>query len=405
MLSSQFQGSQCKQRKYQRRNPEAHDHLRLRPAQQFEVMVNRRHLENALLTQLVGTNLQDHRKRLDNENAANERQQQFLLDHDGYGTNRAAQRQRSDSAHEHFRRMRVVPQKSNRGTNHGSAEDSKLTDLRHALQFEVGCKSRVPAEVGENRERSGRNHRAANSEPVKTVGKIDGVARCDNHKHNKTDEWQEGQRPQVGMSCQSLDHQVRVELLEERHQQPGGILSAVLQSDQRDRDQDAGGSLIAQLGAGGKAEIAVMNDLKVVIGKTDRAEGHRGKHSDPNKRIAQIGPKQRRHQDGDRDQQTAHGWSTRFFLMGLRTLFADVLPDLEIAQAPNHDRPNDQAGEKSGEAGKGCAESQVTKNTEWRKVMIELQVEQPVEQSASDTSSRFSVLGSQFSVLSSRFSV
>src|ERR1700676_57356 len=365
MLSSQLQGSQCKQRKYQRRNPEAHDHLRLRPAQQFEVMVDGCHLENAFLAQLVRTNLQDYRQRLDDENTANERQQQFLFDHHGYGADRAAQRQRADIAHKHFRRMRVVPEKSNGGTDHGSAKNSELSDLRHALQFEVGCKSRVPAEVGEHRECSGRDHSAANGEPVKSVGKIDGVARCDNHKHNKTDKGQEGQRPEVGMNRPSLNHQVRVELFEEGHQQSGGVFSAVLQSDQCDRNQNAGRSLIAQFGARGKTEIAVMNDFKVVIGKTDCAEGHRGKYSDPYKRIAQVRPEQCRHQDSDGDQQ--------------------------IAQALNHDRPNDQACEKRGEAGESGAESQVAKNTEWRKVVEELQVEQPVEQSASNISSRFSV--------------
>src|SRR6202790_4353475 len=142
-----------------------------------------------------------------------------------------------------------------------------------------------------------------------------------------------------------------------------------------------------------------MNDLKVVIGKTDRPEGHRRKHRNPDKRIAQVRPQQRRHQDRDRDQQTTHGRRTRFFLMSLGALFADVLPDLKIAQPLNNDRSNDQAGEKGGEAGKCCTERQVTKNTEGRKIMEELQVEQPVEQSASDTSSRFPVLSSQFPVL------
>src|SRR5208337_1810341 len=89
---SQFQRCQRKQRKNQRCNPEAHNHFRLRPAQQLEMMVNRRHLENTFLTQLVGTNLQDHRKCLDNENTSDERQQQFLLDHNGYGADRAAER-------------------------------------------------------------------------------------------------------------------------------------------------------------------------------------------------------------------------------------------------------------------------------------------------------------------------
>src|SRR4030088_2622490 len=65
---AQFQCRQRKQRKSQRCDPEAHNHLRLRPAQQFEMMVDRRHLENAFLAQLVRTNLQDHRQRLDDEN-------------------------------------------------------------------------------------------------------------------------------------------------------------------------------------------------------------------------------------------------------------------------------------------------------------------------------------------------
>src|ERR1700687_3246331 len=234
------------------------------------MMVYRRHLENALFSQLVGANLQHTRQRLDNKNTADERQQQFLFDHHGYSADRSTQRQRADIAHEHFRRMCVVPEKSNGRTNHGSTKNSELTNLRHALQFEVGCKSGVAAEVGKNRERSGCDHSAADGEPVEAISEIDGIARSDNHKHNKTDERQEGQRPEVRMNRQSLDHQVRVELLEERHQQSGGVFSPVLQSDQRDRNQYAGGGLIAQFGARGKSEIAVMDDLKGVIGKTDR---------------------------------------------------------------------------------------------------------------------------------------
>src|ERR1019366_1488429 len=139
-------------------------------------------------------------------------------------------------------------------------------------------------------------------------------------------------------------------------------------------------------------KIAAMNDLKIVVGKTDGSEGQRGKHGDPDEWIAQVCPEQCRHQDGDGDQQTAHGRRARLSLMSLRTLFADVLPDLEIAQAPDHDRPHDQAGEKGGEAGERCAESQVAKNTEWRKIMEQLQIEQPVKQSASDTSCQLSAV-------------
>src|SRR3954468_5345582 len=50
---AQLQRRQCKQREDQRSDPEPHDDLRLRPAQQLEMMVQRRHLENALLPRLI----------------------------------------------------------------------------------------------------------------------------------------------------------------------------------------------------------------------------------------------------------------------------------------------------------------------------------------------------------------
>src|SRR5450631_414616 len=291
--------------------------------------------------------------------------------------------------------MCVIPEKSNRRTYNGAAKDSELTDLRHALQFEVGCKSGVATEVGENRKRSGSDHGTADGEPVQSVRKIHGVARSDNHKHNEGHERQEGQRPELGMNRPSLNHQVRVELLEEGNDQRGGVFSAVLQDDHRNRNQNAGPDLKAQLGACGKAEIAAMNDLEVVVGKTNRTKRQRGKDRNPDEWIAQVCPQQCRHQNGDGDQQPTHRRRARFFLMSLRTFFADVLPDLEIAQTTNHDGPNDEPGEERGKAGEGGPESQVTKNTEGRKIMEELQVEQPVEQSASDTSCQLSAVSSQ----------
>jgi hypothetical protein len=70
------------------------------------------------------------------------------------------------------------------------------------------------------------------------------------------------------------------------------------------------------------------------------------------------------------------------------------LTDLEIAQPPNDHRPNNEPGEKRSKTGEGCAKRQVTENTEGRKIMKEFQVEQPVEQSASDTSCQLSAVSS-----------
>src|SRR5277367_1795629 len=138
-----------------------------------------------------------------------------------------------------------------------------------------------------------------------------------------------------------------------------------------------------------------MNDFKIIVGKTDRAKCQGGKNGNPDKRVAQIGPEQRGHQNRNGNQQTAHGRRTRLFLVSLRTFFADVLPNLKIAQPPNHDGPDDESREERGEAREGCAKSEIPENTEWRKIMEQLQIEQPVEQSASDISCQLSAVSSQ----------
>src|SRR3954463_15966102 len=76
---AQLQRGQSKECKHQRGDPEAHDDLRFRPTEQLEVVVQRRHLEDTFLAQLVAADLQDDRERLDHEDASDERQQQLLL--------------------------------------------------------------------------------------------------------------------------------------------------------------------------------------------------------------------------------------------------------------------------------------------------------------------------------------
>src|SRR5579884_1685454 len=60
-------------------HPEAHRDLRLRPTEQLEMVVERRHLEDALAVgQLEVTDLQDDREGLRHEDEADDRQQQPL---------------------------------------------------------------------------------------------------------------------------------------------------------------------------------------------------------------------------------------------------------------------------------------------------------------------------------------
>src|ERR1700691_4533992 len=70
------------------------------------MVMQRRHAKNPLARELERANLNDYRKRFENENAANEKQQNFLLDDYGDHADCASERERAYVAHEHFGRMR-----------------------------------------------------------------------------------------------------------------------------------------------------------------------------------------------------------------------------------------------------------------------------------------------------------
>src|SRR5215472_9286726 len=136
-LLPQFQSRQREQCEDQRGNPEAHDHLGFAPAQQFEMMMNRSHTENALPSQLERKHLQDDGQRFYDKDAANKKQQNFLLDDDGDSPEGPAQRQRADITHKNFGWMRVVPKESKRGAHERAAKNCKLADFRDVLNVEI----------------------------------------------------------------------------------------------------------------------------------------------------------------------------------------------------------------------------------------------------------------------------
>ena len=80
------------QRQHDRDDPEADHDLRLGPALLLEMVVERRHPEHALAGQLERDDLHDHRHRLEHEQAADDRQHDFVLGRDRDG---AEQRRRA----------------------------------------------------------------------------------------------------------------------------------------------------------------------------------------------------------------------------------------------------------------------------------------------------------------------
>src|SRR5689334_13332418 len=80
MPLSQFQCRQTEQREDQRRDPETDNDLRFLPTLQLEVMMQRSHQKHAFAARLERHHLDHHGESLENKHAADEDQQQFVLD-------------------------------------------------------------------------------------------------------------------------------------------------------------------------------------------------------------------------------------------------------------------------------------------------------------------------------------
>src|SRR5260370_13058171 len=89
---SQLQSRQRKEREAQPRDHQAHNHFGLAPAQQFKMMMDRRHAEDALATQFERAHLQNYRQSLEYKNSAHEKEEDFLLDDDRDYAQRSAER-------------------------------------------------------------------------------------------------------------------------------------------------------------------------------------------------------------------------------------------------------------------------------------------------------------------------
>src|SRR5438552_11836495 len=174
------------------------------------------------------------------------------------------------------------------------------------------------------------------------------------------------------MVFQALNNQVRLELLDERHEQLGGVEAGGLHRDQGNGNQGASGDLEAELSPRGQSQIAAVNHLCVVVGEPNRGKCAGGQYRNPDESVRQVGPQQRGDDDGNCNQQAAHGGCPRLFLMSLRAFLADVLADLELAQTIDDQRSDNQSREKGSKAGKGSAKSQITEDAERREVVEQL---------------------------------
>src|SRR5689334_11416440 len=98
--SPQFERGESGERQHHRDDPEADHDLRLGPAQLFEMVVDRRHPEEALAGELEGGDLHDHGDRLQHEQAADDGEHDLVLHGNRDRAEHAAERERAGVAHE-----------------------------------------------------------------------------------------------------------------------------------------------------------------------------------------------------------------------------------------------------------------------------------------------------------------
>src|SRR5579863_683325 len=175
LLLPQFQSRQRKQRENQRGNPKADDYLRFAPACQLKVVVQWRHAKNALPGEAIGSHLQNHGDGLNDENAADEKQEHFLFDDDGNYADGATQRKRANIPHENICGVRVVPKKAQRSANQRAAENCQFARVRDVLDVEIAGEARVAGEISQDGERACGDDGASDGQSVEAVGEIYGV--------------------------------------------------------------------------------------------------------------------------------------------------------------------------------------------------------------------------------------
>src|SRR5262249_34479187 len=83
--SPQLEGRKPGEREHDRDDPEADHDLRLGPAELLEMVVDRRHAEDALAGELEGDHLDDHRHGFQHEQAAHDGKHDFVLGRDRDG--------------------------------------------------------------------------------------------------------------------------------------------------------------------------------------------------------------------------------------------------------------------------------------------------------------------------------
>ena len=94
--------------------------------------------------------LYDHAQTLYEEDAAENREQQFFMDDDGTYTNDTTDGQRACVAHEHLGREGIIPQETDHGSDECTKEYHQLLGVGDIHNVEVGGIADVGRHIGQD---------------------------------------------------------------------------------------------------------------------------------------------------------------------------------------------------------------------------------------------------------------
>ena len=92
--------------------------------------------------------LKDHGNRFENEDAAHDREEQFLFATDRDDSDHSADRERPGVTHDDFRGMAVEPEKAQTGSNERRTDHGELARVGIKRDLEVFRDAKIPGRVG-----------------------------------------------------------------------------------------------------------------------------------------------------------------------------------------------------------------------------------------------------------------
>src|SRR5215210_6045534 len=298
-------------------DPEPDDHLVLVPAEKLEVVVYGGHLEHPSSRKLEDEHLDDNGEGLDDEQPAHDGKQELSLGEHRRGREDTPYRERTRIPHKDVGRVGVVPEEPDDRPDHRAADHGDVVLALEERDGRVG-------EQGYGRRPGG--------EPVEAVRKVDGVGRAGDHQQQEHAEERYPQDP-------GPQDQAAVEI---RHEHGLGDADVANRQDVRQNHREGEQE---ELVAGAQPFGALFGDLLPVVVEAyarndgDEQERRERGHGRPRHHS------ERREEAGKHDDPT-HGRGAGFDQVGLRSFFADELPELPRLQELDELRAEQDRSEK-----------------------------------------------------------